>query len=206
MNVPLRVGLTGGVASGKTTVGESFARRGVPTFSADRIAHDLTRHGGPALAEIRAEFGDGVFASDGSLDRTALAERIFTDAAARGRLERILHPPIVEALASLTAASAAPYCVVEIPLLEPHHIGPLVDRVLVVDVSPDTQIDRLQALRGLTRDAAERRLGAQKPREARLAMADDVIRNDGLPADLEPQVDALHALYIDLARRGEWAP
>lgn len=206
MTTPLRVGLTGGVASGKTTVSQSFARRGVPIFSADQIAHDLTRPGSPALAEIRGAFGEAVFASDGSLDRTALAERIFADANARARLERILHPPIVETLAALTAESTAPYCVVEIPLLEPHHVGPLVDRVLVVDVARATQIQRLQALRGLSADAAERRLRAQKSREARLAMADEVIRNDGALAELEPQVDEYHALYTDLARRGEWAP
>lgn len=206
MNAPLRVGLTGGVASGKTTVSDSFARRGVPTFSADQIAHDLTRPGGAALAQIRAEFGDAVFEPDGSLDRAALADEVFSDAAARRRLERILHPPIVDALAALTAACTAPYCVVEIPLLEAHHVGPLVDRVLVVDVSRDEQLRRLQSRDGLTRVAAERRLDAQKSRDARLEMADDLIRNDGLPAELDAQVDALHALYTALARRGEWAP
>lgn len=206
MNAPLRVGLTGGVASGKTTVAESFARRDVPTFSADHIAHDLTRPGAPALTEIRAAFGDAVFGGDGTLDRAALADRVFADADARARLERILHPPIVEALGKLAAASTAPYCIVEIPLLAPHHVGSLVDRVLVVDASPDNQRQRLQARNGLSPAAAERRLDAQMSREARLAMADDVIRNDGPPAAIEAQVDALHALYTDLARRGEWAP
>lgn len=206
MSTPLRVGLTGGVASGKSTVSELFARHGVPTFSADQIAHDLTRPGGPALAAVRAEFGEGVFAPDGALDRAALADEIFANPDARTRLERILHPPIVEALATLTATCGAPYCVVEIPLLEPHHIGALVDRVLVVDAAPEAQIQRLRARSGLTREAAQRRLDAQKSRESRLAMADNVIHNDGLPAELGPQVDHLHALYMDLARRGEWTP
>ncbi len=206
MNGPLRVGLTGGVASGKTTVSQLFARRGVPIFSADEIAHDLTRDGAPALVEIRSAFGDGVFAPDGSLDRAALADKIFNDADARAQLEHILHPPISNALAALTSACAAPYCVVEIPLLEPRHIGPLVDRVLVVDLAPENQVLRLQARGKMTRTAAESRLGAQKSREARLAMADDVIDNDGLPTALEAQVDKLHTLYMDLARRGEWAP
>ena len=206
MSAPLRVGLTGGVASGKSTVSDRFARLGVPTFSADRIAHDLTGPGGTALAAVRAEFGESVFARNGDLDRAALADQVFNDDDARARLERILHPPIVAALAAVTGAVTAPYCIVEIPLLAPHHVGTLVDRVLVVDASPSTQIQRLEAHRGLTRAAAEKRLDAQLPREARHAMADDVIGNDGSVAELDPQVERLHALYTDLARRGEWAP
>ncbi|MEX0900999.1 MAG: dephospho-CoA kinase [Gammaproteobacteria bacterium] len=206
MNRPLRVGLTGGVASGKSTVSQAFARRGVPTFSADEISHELTEPGAPALARIRASFGDGVFTPGGALDRAALAEQIFADAEARERLEGILHPPIASELAALTSACDAPYCVVEIPLLEPRHVGELVDRVLVVDVSAENQLRRLQTRNGLTRAAAQSRIVAQKSREARLAMADDVIRNDGLPAEIDAQVEALHVLYTDLARRGEWAP
>ena len=144
MNRALRVGLTGGVASGKSTVAALFAARGVPVFSADAVSHDLTRPGAPALRQIRDAFGDPVFDNAGALDRRALARRVFDDPAARGRLEAILHPPIVAALTAQATAIDAPYCLIEIPLLQPRHVGPLVDRVLVVDVPIEVQRRRLR--------------------------------------------------------------
>ena len=206
MNRALRVGLTGGVASGKSTVAALFAHRGVPVFSADAVAHELTQPDGPALNPIRAAFGDTVFHDSGALDRAALAARVFGDAGARRRLEALLHPPIIAELTALAAAARAPYCMIEIPLLKSHHIGPLVDRVLVVDLPVDAQRQRLRERDGLDDDAIDARIDAQMPRDDRLDLADDVIDNSG-PADaLEKQVDVMHALYMQLAARGEWAP
>lgn len=206
MSRALRVGLTGGVASGKSTVAALFARRGVPVFSADGISRELTRPGGPALPAIHDAFGDAVFDAQGRLDRAALAQLVFDDAGARARLEAILHPPIVAELAARAAAVDAPYCVVEIPLLQPHHVGTLVDRVLVVDVPVAVQRQRLAERDGLGAAAIEARLGAQMTRDERLALADDLIDNSGDESALDEQVGVMHALYIRAAARGEWRP
>jgi dephospho-CoA kinase len=200
----LRVGLTGGVAAGKSTVARLFAERGAPVLSADAVSHDLTAPGAPLLEDLRAAFGTEVFAADGALDRRALANRVFADDDARARLEALLHPPILAALAERAAAIHAPYCVIEIPLLESRHVGPLVDRVLVVDAPPAAQLARLRARDHLDAAAAQQRLDAQMDRAARLAFADDVLENDGDPAALAARVDELHALYTRVARRGEW--
>ena len=204
MNRALRVGLTGGVASGKSTVAALFARKGVPVFSADAVSHELTRPGAPALRQLRAAFGAEVFDEAGALDRKALARRVFDEPEARRRLEAILHPSIVSELAAQAAATDAPYCVIEIPLLQRRHVGPLVDRVLVVDVPVATQRQRLRERDALNEAEIEARVRAQMPRDERLALADDVIDNRGAEGALDDQVDVMHALYSGLAAQGEW--
>lgn len=196
----LRVGLTGGAAAGKSTVAAAFAEHGVPVFSADAIAHALTAPGSPLLKRIDAEFGEGVFEPDGALDRQALATRVFGDDAARRRLEALLHPPIRARLAALAAAAREPYCLLEIPLLTRDDIGPLVDRVLLVELAPALQAKRLVATRGLTPARAGEILAAQAGPEARQALADDLFVNAGAPSAIPAAVAELDAFYRTLAR------
>lgn len=199
MSVALRVGLTGGAAAGKSTVAAAFAERRVPVFSADDIAHMLTAPGAPMLARIRAEFGAAVFDGAGALDRQALAARVFGDDAARQRLERLLHPPIRAELDRLAAATPAPYCVLEIPLLTAADVGTLVDRVLLVELTPEQQVARLTETRGLDPGRAQAVIAAQPAPQARQALADDVFVNDGAPSAIPAAVDTLDALYRTIA-------
>ncbi len=201
-HAPLRIGLTGGIATGKSTVATAFAERGVPVFSADEIAHRLTGPGAPLLTAIHHAFGSAVFDDEGRLDRRALADRVFHDAGARERLERLLHPPIREALRAHVAGCEAEYCILEIPLLQRQDIGTLVDRVLVVDIPPAEQLRRLMSRDDLDHERAELIVAAQPDRAARLALADDILVN-GDRADLEVEVERLHDLYLDIARRGD---
>lgn len=196
------VGLTGGIGSGKSVVAEQFATRGVPVIDTDRIAHGLTAPSGPALPALRATFGSGIFDAAGRLDRAALRERVFTDAAERKRLEAILHPLIREESARQLAsvADAAPYALLVVPLLvETGAYRDYLDRVLVVDCAEEIRLRRVMARNGRGRAEVERVLATQASREARLATADDVIVNEGELSDLMPQVDRLHRLYLGLA-------
>lgn len=194
------VGLTGGIGSGKSTVADLFAARGAGIVDTDVIAHALTGPDGAAMPAIRARFGNDVVASDGRLDRQAMRERAFSDPDARKALEAILHPMIRAEADRQVAESAAPYVVLVVPLLvESGSYRQRVDRVLVVDCTPETQIRRAMARSGLTRDGALRILAAQATREARLASADDVVDNDGPLSRLPPAVEALHARYAAAA-------
>ncbi|HSE11951.1 MAG TPA: dephospho-CoA kinase [Rudaea sp.] len=196
------VALTGGIASGKSTVAEAFHRRGVPVFDADVIARDLVQPGKPALAEIAAAFGDAMLTSTGELDRRRMRERVFGDVNERRRLEGILHPRVREVLLAAAAACKDPYCVLVIPLLsELHDDYAWVDRALVVDVPFETQIVRVMRRDAITRDAALRILSVQATREQRLALADDVIDNAGPAGALDAAVARLHARYLGLAAR-----
>ncbi len=193
------VALTGGVASGKSTVAGLFATLGADVADADALARDVTRAGAPALAAIRNAFGDGVFAPDGSLDRRRLRERVFADAGARRTLEAIVHPAVRAALARHAAAAQGPYALQVIPLFAEGGPWPWIDRVLVVDATRETQTRRLLARDGITRGLADAMLDAQATREARLSLADDVLVNDGSPEALAPRVAMLHARYVALA-------
>jgi dephospho-CoA kinase len=199
----LRVGLTGGIASGKSAVEAAFARLGVPVVDTDRIAREVVEPGTPALAAVVAAMGQEVLAADGRLDRRRLRGLVFADAARRRRLEAILHPAIRAAVAARVAAVTAPYVVVAIPLLVETNARTTVDRVLVVDCRPETQLARLVARDGETEAGARAILAAQASREARLAAADDVIDNEGTPAELDAQVAALDARYRALAARSD---
>jgi len=194
--VPFVVGLTGGIGSGKSTVADLFAALGAGIVDTDVIAHRLTGPDGAAMPAIRARFGDAVIAPDGRLDRQAMRDRAFADPDARKALEAILHPLIRQEADRQVVASEAPYVMLVVPLLvESGSYRQRVDRVLVVDCAPETQVQRTMARSGLTRDAVLRILAAQATREARLAAADDVVDNDGPPAQLAPRVAALHARY-----------
>jgi dephospho-CoA kinase len=192
--------LTGGIASGKGAVAECFNRKGVPVFDADVIARELVRPGAPALAEIATTFGAAMLTASGELDRQRMRELAFSDAVERRKLEAILHPRVRDALREAVAHCAATYCVLAIPLLaEVRKDYEFIDRVLVVDASPSVQRLRLIQRDRDTPEAAAARLAAQASREQRLAIADDVIDNDGSRDALDPMVGRLHALYEKLA-------
>ena len=197
-----RVALTGGIASGKTTVANLFAAHGVPLVDTDLIAREVVEPGQPALAAVVAAFGSDVLDQEGRLDRRRLREIVFGDAAARRRLEAILHPAIRAEMErqSAAAADAGPYQILVIPLLVEGGRRDHVDRVLVVDTPESVQVARLMARDAVTREQAEASLRAQAARTARLDFADDVVTNTGRFEDLRDQVDALHSKYVNFAR------
>ncbi len=196
------VGLTGGIGSGKSAVGDLFARCGVTVVDTDAIAHTLTAPGGAAMAAIRAEFGDAVASADGALDRAAMRAMVFADPSARKRLEAILHPLIrAESERQIAHKPAdSPYAILMVPLLiESGDYRKRVNRIAVVDCAESTQIERVMSRSGLARSEIERILAAQATRAERLAAADDVIDNDGALADLPAQIERLHQHYLELS-------
>ena len=195
----LKVALTGGIGSGKSTVSGLFAELGVPIVDADVLAYALTASGEPALLEIRDAFGSAVLCSDGTLDRTALRRIVFADPAARLRLEAILHPRIRTRMLAWIAETDAPYVLLAIPLLFETGQTDLADRILVVDLPQEVQIHRVRARSGLDEAEIRRILASQAPRAVRLAGADDLIDNSGTLEALKPQVERLHRLYLGLA-------
>lgn len=196
----IKIGLTGGVGSGKSTVAGYFAAHGVPVIDTDDIAHTLTGPGGSALNAIRTAFGETVMQADGTLDRAVLRRQVFSDADARHRLEAILHPRIRLAVEQQLAALDAPYALIVIPLLvETGAYREMLDRVLVVDCPEDLQIARVMARSGLARDEVNAILAAQAARAERLAVADDVILNTASPQALRPRIAALHQHYLALS-------
>lgn len=200
---PLRIGLTGGIASGKSTVADMFADLGVPVIDTDIIAREVVRPGEPALAEIREAFGAGVIAADGTLNRPAMRAIVFGDDAARRRLESILHPRIGRATREQAEAAGGDYQVIVVPLLVESSLREFVDRVLVVDCDEETQVARLLARDAESADQARRMLAAQSRRAERLAIADDVVGNDGSLDDTREQVLALHRRYLHEAATRE---
>ena len=194
------VGLTGGIGSGKSAVGRLFEQLGIAVIDTDAIAHQLTTPGGAAMPAIRAAFGDAVATADGALDRAAMRAIVFADPPARKRLEGILHPLIREESERRLAGAESPYAVLMVPLLvESGSYRERVSRVAVVDCDVETQIARVMQRNGLARAEVERILAAQATRTQRLEAADDVIDNDRSLADLEPQIERLHASYLALA-------
>jgi dephospho-CoA kinase len=194
-----RIALTGGIASGKSTVARLFAALGAVLIDTDQVARDVVAPPSPALDRIVARFGAGVLQPDGGLDRAALRRIVFEDDAARRDLEAITHPAIRAETHRRCASMGGPYQLVAIPLLVESGAVDEYDRVLLVDASEATQLSRLMLRDGLTRDAAARMLAAQATRDARRAVADDIIVNDGDVAALAPQVEALHRRYLALA-------
>jgi len=196
------VGLTGGIASGKSAVADRFAARGIAVVDADVAAREVVAPGQPALAEIAAVFGDDVLQTDGTLDRAALRRHVFGDDAARRRLEAILHPRIRVRMHDQAQRAGGPYVIVAIPLLAEgggRLAYPWLDRILVVDVPREVQLARLVRRDGIELPLAERMLAAQADRASRLAIADDVIVNEGALALLDAEVDALDRRYRALA-------
>lgn len=206
----LKIGLTGGIGSGKSKVADMLAEWGVPIIDTDVIAHALTGPGGEAIPAIRQAFGDEVVSADGALDRAAMRSLAFRDPAARTRLEGILHPMIGQQALAQAQGVRAPYAVFVVPLLVESGERWLsrVDRVCVVDCEPATQVARVQSRSGLTPDVIERIMLVQASRQARLAVADDVVDNElhvSLDA-LQGQVRALHENWLQLAQGAKTFP
>ena len=196
------IGLTGGIASGKSEVARQFQALGVVVADADLAAREAVAAGSAGLAEVVAAFGAGVLAADGSLDRAAMRRHVFDDAAARKRLEEIIHPRVRVLLEQTCAAAAGPYVLAAIPLLAEaggRESYRWLDRVLVVDAPPQVQLDRLLQRDGIDLALAQRMLAAQASRGQRLAIADDVIVNDGSREALVAHVESLDRHYRLLA-------
>lgn len=200
MSSNLIVGLTGGIASGKSVVASSFERLGVDVIDADQVARDIVEPGEPALEEIRQRFGDEVLDGDGRLRRRELREIIFDDEQARRDLEAIMHPRIRDRLAKLSRNAKSEYCILVVPLLIKSGMRDLVNRILVVDAPESVQVERLTSRDNIDETLARKMIAAQDTRKMRLAAADDVLINTGPYKDIADLAAALHAGYSRLAR------
>ncbi len=203
-STPLTIGLTGSIASGKSTVAQQFAAFGVPVIDTDVIARELVAPEQPALNEIVAHFGAQALHSDGQLSRPWLRQRIFSDASARIALNAIMHPRIrvrVDAELAMLNSHDTPYVIIVIPLLiESQNYDDLIQRVLVVDLPEHEQLRRLMARDHIDTAQATAILHAQATRAQRLARADDLINNSGTADKLATQIGRLHAHYTQLAK------
>jgi dephospho-CoA kinase len=195
----LVIGLTGGVASGKTAVADTLAATGVGVVDTDVLAREVVAAGSAGLAELVQAFGSGILRQDGTLDRRQMRERVFADAGAKAELEAILHPRIRELSIARVATVATAYAVLVVPLLVESGRYDWVDRVLVVDVDPVVQRERLLARDGISVAVAEQMLAAQASRSERLLAADEVIRNVGTREQLQRQTLIAHCRYLTLA-------
>jgi dephospho-CoA kinase len=195
----LRIGLTGGIASGKSTVAQRFTDLRVPVIDADVAARAVVAPGAPGLAGVIERFGPRVLAENGELDRRALRDLIFSNPGARRDLESILHPLIRADMERSADQAVGPYIVMAIPLLIEGGPSDRVDRILVVDVDEVVQLQRVMERDGCTAEQARAILASQASRSARLAAADDVLQNAGTVTDLRQAVDRLHERYLRLA-------
>jgi dephospho-CoA kinase len=196
---PWVLGLTGGIASGKSSVAREFAALGVPVIDLDDIAREVMSPGSPVLDEVFARFGAAVRQPDGSLDRRALRRIVFADPQARRALEGLTHPAILRLSAARSAQQRGPYQIIVNPLLLESGDLQRYQRILVIDCPEATQLERLRQRDGSSSAEAQAMLAAQSPRAARLAVADDIISNEGDLAALAAQVKTLHARYLKLA-------
>lgn len=196
----LAIGLTGGVASGKSYVQGLFAALGVPIIEADDVGRAVVQPGEPALAEIAARFGAEMLLPDGSLNRPRMREKVFQDAAALRQLEAITHPHIRARLRAWRDAQTATYCLLSAAILLESGMSALVSRVLVVDAPEQDQLSRLMRRDGIAEPLARAMLARQWTRAERLARADDLIENPEPPRELDAEVRALHQRYLELAR------
>ena len=195
----LRIGLTGGIASGKSAVADMFGALGAVIIDTDIIAREAVRRGAPALAEIIAAFGPQVIDKEGNLDRAVMRREVFSDDRKRERLEQILHPRIRDRTLALASESGGPYQIIVVPLLVESGFDRFVDRILVVDCPEDLQRQRLMSRDTESAEQVERILNAQADRTMRLAVADDVIDNGGTLENTRTQVAALHEKYLELS-------
>lgn len=197
----LTLGLTGGIASGKSLVEGLLRDRGVPVLDADQVSRDVVKPGEPALASIAATFGPDMLQADGSLDRRRMREHVFANPEARRQLEALLHPLIGARLRQWRDAQTAPYCVLSVAILLESPMRHLIDRIVVVDIPEALQVARLVARDGIDATLAGQMLAAQAKRETRLAAADDVIDNSGSRDDTARQIDALHPHWLAIAQQ-----
>jgi dephospho-CoA kinase len=196
----LKVGLTGGIASGKSTVAELFSQYGIPVIDADLIARKLVKPDQDAFEEIVQTFGNQVLDINGSLNRQILRQLIFSDIVAKQKLEAILHPRIRQQLLQQSQACNAIYCILAIPLLLEANMTDLVDRVLVIDLEPTLQLERLCQRDNIPEKKAQDIIDIQCDRQQRLAIGDDVIINNNSIDVLKQRVDRLHQYYLTLVK------
>lgn len=199
LSVMLIVGLTGGIASGKSTLEHWFTEHQAPVIDADRIARELVQPGQQGLKQVVDAFGHDILDATGQLDRARMRKHIFADPAARRRLEDILHPLVADRMRQQLALLNAPYAILSVPLLLESGQDKMVDRVLVVDLPETQQIERLMARDHCDRGSALAILNAQLDRQRRLDAADDIIDNSGQPSDLAAPLSRLHQKYLALA-------
>ena len=197
----LKIGLTGGIGSGKTTVTQYFETLGIPVVDADEISRQLVKPGLQAYETIVQTFGHEVLNEHGELDRSKLRALIFSDAEKKLTLESILHPLIRQEISQQVQNLVSDYCIISIPLLLETNQMSLVDRVLVVDVDPQTQIKRTHERDGDDRSQIEAIIRNQVSREGRCAVADDILDNSGDIKQLQMNIDKLHLKYLDLLRK-----
>jgi dephospho-CoA kinase len=199
MSPRLRIGLTGGIASGKSTVEQRFIELGVTVINADDASRAVVERGQPGLAAVVARFGAGILTPEGDLDRRALRSLIFSDTARRKELEAILHPLIRADMERRSSQATGPYVILSIPLLVEGNARGRWNRILVVDTDESLQLERLMSRDAVSEAEARATLAAQASRAERLAAADDVLENSGTVADLRQAVDRLHRRYLELA-------
>ena len=195
----LTIGLTGGVASGKSLVESQFRALNVPVLDADQVSRDVVAPPSAALDEVARQFGSEFITPEGGLDRRRMRELVFTDPGAKKRLEAILHPHIRQRLLQWRDAQTAPYCMISVAILLEAGMNTLVDRVLVIDVPVETQLARLTARDNITETLANNMIATQTQRQVRLDAAHDVIQNIGTPEQTRREVERLHRLYLELA-------
>ncbi len=195
----LKIGLTGGIGSGKSTVANLFSQHGAPIIDMDEIAREVVLPGKPAMQEIREYFGDDICDEKGILDRKKLRAVIFNDEDKRQHLENIVHPRIRQRVVEKLKPLNSPYCIIVIPLLFETGLQDTVDRILVVDVSVEEQITRTTQRDNLDEDYAMKIIASQVDRQTRLDNADDIIDNSGDITELESRIEKLHQKYLELA-------
>lgn len=191
----LKIGLTGGIGSGKSTVCKIFSEFGVPVIDADIIAHSLVRPGMPALEEIAKTFGKELISNDGTLDRKKIRDLIFTNETERKKLEDILHPAVYKEISVQVENINSKYCIISIPLLIETDASDTVDRILVIDVPRELQLQRASNRDKTNKNIIESIIDSQISREDRLAAADDIVNNDGNIENLHRQISGLHEYY-----------
>jgi len=191
----LKIGLTGGIGSGKSTACEIFSELGVPIIDADIVARKVVQAGMPALQLIKEEFGEDIITKDGLLDRKKVRDQIFTNEIDRKKLENILHPVIYERIVHETENIDSSYCIISIPLLLETEALEIIDRVLIIDVSEKLQLSRASVRDNASLNDIERIIRTQISRDNRLAAADDIINNEGDIENLRRQIHDLHEFY-----------
>jgi dephospho-CoA kinase len=195
----LRIGLTGGIGSGKTTVADNFAALGIDIIDADEIVHKLSRPGEPVFTAIVAAFGESILNADGTLDRKRLGEIVFSDSEARSKLEKIIHPVVRRRMNEEITRVSSPYCILVIPLLVETGFTDLVDRILVVTADEQRRIQWLKARDGFRAEQVRSIMQAQASDEERDRLADDIIENSGSIEQLLRKTEELDRKYRQLS-------